>query len=201
MTRKELNTEELAELRASPYVASIISGRINFTPEFKREAYRQLMDGKSMRTIFEEHGIAPEILGDKRIWGFAHKLRTNADRDEGFADLRKNNSRKPAKETREQTLAARVEQLEHELAYTRQEVEFLKKIHTADLEARKSWESRLRQKCNLPSSAKPPFGMTTSSRSASCVRSPVFPDRVITTGALPWKFAVPVKTRTARTLT
>ena len=146
MTRKELNTEELAELRASPYVASIISGRINFTPEFKREAYRQLMDGKSMRTIFEEHGIAPEILGDKRIWGFAHNLRANADRDEGFADLRKNNSRKPAKETREQTLAARVEQLEHELAYTRQEVEFLKKIHTADLEARKSWESRLRQK-------------------------------------------------------
>ena len=146
MARKELNTEELAELRDSPYVASIIAGRINFTPEFKREAYRLLMEGRSMRSIFEEHGIAPEILGDKRIWAFAHKLRTNADRDEGFADLRQNNSRKPARQTREQTLAARVEQLEHELAYTRQEVEFLKKIHTADLEARKSWESRLRQK-------------------------------------------------------
>ena len=146
MARKELNTEELAELRDSPYVASIIAGRINFTPEFKRDAYRLLMEGRSMRSIFEEHGIAPEILGDKRIWSFAHKLRSNADRDEGFADLRKNNSRKPAKETREQTLAARIEQLEHELAYTRQEVELLKKIHTADLEARKSWESRLRQK-------------------------------------------------------
>ena len=146
MARKELNTEELAELRDSPYVASIISGRINFTPEFKRAAYQQLIDGKSMRMIFEEHGIDPEILGDKRIWGFAHKLRSRADRDEGFADLRARNSRKPASQTREQTLAARVEQLEHELAYTRQEVEFLKKIHTADLEARKSWESKLRQK-------------------------------------------------------
>ena len=138
--------KELAELRDSPYVASIIAGRINFTPEFKREAYRLLMTGRSMRSIFEEHGIVPEILGDKRIWSFAHKLRTNADRDEGFADLRKNNSRKPARGTPEQTLAARVEQLDHELAYTRQEVEFLKKIHTADLEARKSWESRLHQK-------------------------------------------------------
>ena len=146
MARKELNTEELAELRESPYVASIISGRINFTPEFKREAYLLLVEGRSMRSIFEEHGIAPEILGDKRIWAFAHKLRANADRDEGFADLRKGNSRKPAKETREQTLSERVEQLEHELAYTRQEVEYLKKIHTADLEARKSWESRLLQK-------------------------------------------------------
>ena len=109
MARKELNTEELAELRDSPYVASIISGRINFTPEFKRAAYQQLIDGKSMRMIFEEHGIDPEILGDKRIWGFAHKLRSRADRDEGFADLRARNSRKPASQTREQTLEARVE--------------------------------------------------------------------------------------------
>ena len=146
MSRKELNTEELAELRDSPYVASIISGRINFTNEFKLSAYQQLLDGKTMRTIFEEHGIDPDILGDRRIWGFAYKLRANADREEGYADLRKNNSRKPAKESREQTLAARVEQLEHELAYTRQEVEFLKKIHTADLEARKLWESKHRQK-------------------------------------------------------
>ena len=146
MSNKILTQEEIVRLKSNPFVESATCRSVTFTPEFKREAYRQLMDGKSMRTIFEEHGIAPEILGDKRIWGFAHKLRTNADRDEGFADLRKNNSRKPAKETREQTLAARVEQLEHELAYTRQEVEFLKKIHTADLEARKSWESRLRQK-------------------------------------------------------
>lgn len=146
MARKDLNIEELAELRDNPYVASVISRRINFTPEFKREAYRLLMEGRSMRSIFEEHGIDPEILGDGRIWAFAHKLRVDAGRDEGFADLRRNNSRKPARQTREQTLEARVEQLEHELAYTRQEVEFLKKIHTADLEARKSWESRLRQK-------------------------------------------------------
>ncbi len=146
MARKELNIEELAELRSNPYVASIITGRISFTPEFKREAYRQLIEGRPMRSILEEHGIDPEILGKERVWGFAHKLRARAERDEGFADLRRNNSRKPAEQTREQTLAARVEQLEHELAYTRQEVEFLKKIHTADLEARKSWESRLHRK-------------------------------------------------------
>ena len=97
MAKKSPNAEEIAELHSCPYVASIISGRINFTPKFKRSAYQLLMDGKTMRTIFEEHGIDPEILGDKRIWGFAHKLRANSDRKEGYADLRKNNSRKPAK--------------------------------------------------------------------------------------------------------
>ena len=142
MSKKLLNTEELAELRSNPYVAGIISGRISFTPEFKRAAYDQLVSGKTMRTIFEEHGIDPEILGDSRIHSVARKLRLNADRDEGFVDLRTKNSRKPAQETKEQTLATRIEQLEHELAYTRQEVEFLKKIHTADLEARKLWESK-----------------------------------------------------------
>ena len=146
MAKKQLNAEEIAELRESPFVASIISGRISFTPEFKRMAYGQLISGKSMREIFEENGIDPDILGPSRIWGFAEKLRKNADREGGFEDQRGHNSRKPAKETREQALSARVEQLEHELAYTRQEVEFLKKIRMADLEARKQWESKHRPK-------------------------------------------------------
>lgn len=40
----------------------------------------------------------------------------------------------------------RIEQLEHELAYTRQEVEFLKKIQNAGMEEQKVWESKHRRK-------------------------------------------------------
>ena len=96
MAKKPLDAEEIAELRSNPYVASIISGRISFTPEFKRVAYEQLMSGKSMRTILEEHGINTDVLGESRIYSIAHKLRRNADHEEGFADLRTQNSRKPA---------------------------------------------------------------------------------------------------------
>lgn len=99
-----------------------------------------------MRDVFKDVGIDPEILGDARIWGFAHNLRVCADREEGFVDLRYRNVRKPAKRTVQRDLSTRIEQLEHELAYTRQEVEFLKKIQTADLEARKQWESKRRRK-------------------------------------------------------
>ena len=60
-------------------------------------AYQKLIDGKSMRDIFEENGIDPDILGSSRIWGFAQKLRANADREEGFTDLCGKNFRKPAK--------------------------------------------------------------------------------------------------------
>ena len=104
MAKKPLNAEEIAELRSSPYVASVIGNKISFTPEFKRMAYDQITSGKTMREVFEEHGIDPEILGDSRVWGFAEKLRAKADREEGFADLRGQNMRKPAKETKEQTL-------------------------------------------------------------------------------------------------
>lgn len=146
MAKKPLTAEEIAELRSSPYVASISSGRICFTPEFKKIIYDGLLSEKTVRIILKEHGIDPDVLGEQRIIGIAAHLRKNAARDEGFEDLRKNNKRKPPKRTREQTLATRIEQLEHELAYTRQEVEFLKKVHTADLEARKLWESMHRQK-------------------------------------------------------
>lgn len=146
MSKKPLSAEEVAQLRCSPYVVDVKGGRISFTPEFKRMAYERLINGIPMRQIFEEHGIDPKVLGDVRVWGFTQKLRKQAEREGGFADLREKNKRKPAKETKEQTLSAKVERLEHELAYTRQEVEFLKKIRAADLEAQKQWESKQRQK-------------------------------------------------------
>jgi len=99
-----------------------------------------------MRTIFFEHGINPDVVGDGRMYVLTCRLRKRADSEDGFKDLRANNQRKPVKLSKEQTLAARVSDLEHELAYTRQEVEFLKKIHLADLEARRLWESKQRQK-------------------------------------------------------
>ena len=86
-----------------------------------------------------------DILGESRISGLSHTLNKEAKRSEGFSDLRSENYRRPPK-TGEETLEQRLKLLENELAYTRQEVEFLKKIQAADTEARKEWESRHRQK-------------------------------------------------------
>ena len=145
-SRKDLTPEEIAVLQENPWIESVRGQNISYSEVFKKEAYRELMDGKSMHTIFFEHGIDPEVVGDGRIYVLTCRLRKRADSEDGFKDLRANNQRRPAKPSEEQTLAARVSDLEHELAYTRQEVEFLKKIHLADLEARKLWESKQRQK-------------------------------------------------------
>ena len=49
-------------------------------------------------------------------------------------------------ESAEVSAEQKIRQLEHELAYVKQEVEFLKKLQLANMEAQKSWESKHRQK-------------------------------------------------------
>ena len=127
MARKLITKEEIEKLKQSPYVAKVTPYQISFTTDFKRMAYQELMEGKMMREILTESGIEAEILGDRRIWSMAGKIKQTAERDGGFEDQREKNSRKAKKKTEEQTMAERIEHLEHELAYTRQEVEFLKK--------------------------------------------------------------------------
>ncbi len=145
MSNKLFSSEEIAALKASPHVESVTSRSVCFTPEFKRLVYRELLSGKSIYDVFEEHGIDTAALGSVRINGFLERLRKASDRDEGFANLR---HQRKAKTPEERNLSAekRIRQLEAELAYARQEVEFLKKLQGANLEAQRVWESKHRQK-------------------------------------------------------
>ena len=81
--------------------------------------------------------------GKKSIRDNTHNKK--AKQESGFSDRRSENYRRPPK-TGEETVEQRIRQLENELAYTRQEVEFLKKLQAAILEALKQWESKHRQK-------------------------------------------------------
>ena len=145
MSNKLFSPEEMAALKASPYVESVTSRSVCFTPEFKRVAYRELLSGKNIHDVFEEHGIDTAALGTVRINGFLERLRKAGERDEGFANLRHQRKNK-TQEERNQSAEKRIRQLETELAYTKQVVEFLKKVQAADLEARKAWGSKHRQK-------------------------------------------------------
>ena len=145
MSNKLLTQEEIIKLRSSPYVESVTCRSVSFTPEFKRIAYRELLSGKQIRDILENYGIDTASLGQARIHGFICRLRVFADREEGFKNLR-HQPKKQTPEERNISAEKRIRQLEAELAYTRQEVEFLKKVQLADMEARKEWESKHRPK-------------------------------------------------------
>ncbi len=133
--------EQIEHLRVNHYVKSISSSTIRFTEKFKKYFYQKYHSGMTARQIFTECGIDPDMLGESRIEGFRYTLDKQAKRDSGFADQRSSNYRRPS-QNGEATMETRIKQLEHELTYTRQEVEFLKKLQMADMEARRQWESK-----------------------------------------------------------
>ena len=136
---------EIEILRMNPFVKSVTVNSISFTEEFKELAYEEKSRGITMPEILRKNGIDPEILGTKRIENFNYLLNKKAIQSRGFTDQRRENYHRPAK-TGEETVDQRIQQLEHELAYTRQEVEFLKKLQAANMEAQRQWESKHRRK-------------------------------------------------------
>lgn len=145
MSSKLFTPDEILKLRSSPHVNCVSARSVVFKPEFTKTVYEAMIAGNKIHDILERYGIDTAALGDSRIRGMQQRIWKEADREEGFTNLKK--SRKCiSPEKKEETLAKRVKQLENELAYTKQEVEFLKKIQQADTEARKTWESKRRQK-------------------------------------------------------
>ena len=145
MSKMRFTEEQLARLRANPNVEKVSQASMTFTVEFKKHAYEELTSGKSILTIFREAGFDTEELGMNRMRGFKDKLVYKGKQAEGFVDRRRSNYRRPAK-TGKETTEQRLLQLENELAYTRQEVEFLKKLQAANMEAQRQWESKHRRK-------------------------------------------------------
>ena len=144
MSNRLFSEEEVEMLRANPNVESASSRRVVFTPEFKQKAYDELIEGVKIRDVFVRHGIDPNVLGSARVNGFQEKLLKQAERPEGFQNLKRSGQKQET--SKEKSLEKQVRELQHQLAYTQQEVEFLKKIRMADLEAQKQWESKHRQK-------------------------------------------------------
>ena len=127
MSKNVFTTEEVKTLAENPYVASVSKRALILTPEFKQRAYDELIRGKSIRQVFEDAGLDPSIVGETRMHGYRERILREAEREEGFQNLRKNNHRREAQSTQAQ-MAKRIRQLEHQVVYLQQENEFIKKI-------------------------------------------------------------------------
>ena len=118
---------------------------VRFTEAFKELSYEKKCQGGPVAETMRQCGIDPEILGASRVEGFSYTLNKKAKQKKGCADGRNENYRGPPR-AGEETVEQRLRQLENELAYTQQEVEFLKKLQAANMEAQRQWESKHRQK-------------------------------------------------------
>ncbi len=134
MKRKiPLPKEYVKDLQKNPCILKATEWSVSFTPDFKKTAYREYYNGKSMRQIFIENGFDVKMIGEKRIQNFRDSLVKKAAQGEDFEDRRKSNSRKEPQNT-EAKMAKRIRELEHLNAYLQQENNFLKKIQELEKE-------------------------------------------------------------------
>ena len=89
MSRKLLTDEEVLALRNHHGVASVSARTVVFTAEFKRKIYDRLLQGEAIKDVLESEGINTAALGKTRLNGLQEKIYKQADREEGFANLKK----------------------------------------------------------------------------------------------------------------
>jgi len=150
--RRPLSKEQIEELQKSPHILAVSEKTISYSAKFKEHVYLEYKAGKSYETILSEAGIDPDMLGARRLNSLRTCVQAEGKREAGFTDK---NSRLPPRTLSAKvakTNSGKISRLEHELTYVKQELEYLKKIYLADLEAQKECGTKRHRKPNSGSS-------------------------------------------------
>ena len=131
MSRKIFTEEQQQLLRQNPYIYSVTDTRINLTKEFKEIFLKEYKSGISPRKILEDHGFDIDTIGERRVWSISNYIRIEFKKycnfHEGFrsravptSDTFSNSDSKSSSD------ADKIKQLQQEVDYLKQEMEFLK---------------------------------------------------------------------------
>ena len=101
--------------------------RIFFTVEFKKIFWRKYQAGMSPRAIFKELDYSLDYFGQKQIDSIVQRIKKEAMAGE-FTEGYSRNNRMKIKESEEDISPQNIKQIQNELLYLRQEVDFLKKV-------------------------------------------------------------------------
>jgi hypothetical protein len=131
---KKFTKEQMEILAANPLTYKVSVLRISYTLEFKNLFLARYENGEPIKDIFTDLGYDTDILGECRIYGFAGRLLNQIK--EGRLPAEGSPHIKPDKPVNvdyntmpaQQSVAA----MQREIAYLRQQVEFLKKITELD---------------------------------------------------------------------
>jgi hypothetical protein len=149
--RHPLSQKQVEELRKSPHVRFVNANILSFTGEFKEHVYNERQRGVPFREILCKAGIDPDLMGPRRIRNLSSSINEQGRRGVGFSDIVQKNPL-PEDKRAAKTIEEKVARLQHELAFVKQEVEYLKKIYLADREAQQGCDSKHRRKSNSKSS-------------------------------------------------
>lgn len=130
MNWKVLTPEEVMILKANPFVKSVTAKMIRFTVEFKENFWEEYQNGRTPTAIITDMGLDPDVLGASRINGILQHIKEAANSGGGFRDCRQANILNDSADALSPSKA--LIHMQHEVAYLKQELEFIKKIILAD---------------------------------------------------------------------
>lgn len=125
MSKAKFTPEQQQLLRNNPYTIRVTEDVLNLSKEFKELFYKEYLAGALPRDILQKYGCSPDVLGKQRIWGISHTIRKQFEETGEFRDVRA-----PGSPLTGDSPEDKIRQLEHQMSYLTQEVEFLKKIYS-----------------------------------------------------------------------
>jgi len=128
---KKYTKKQIKELKENPYTLQIDEQRIFFTIEFKKIFWRKYQAGMSPRTIFKELNYNLAYFGQKKIDSIVQRVKKEALKRE-FTEGYTRSNRMKIKEPDSEITPQNLRQMQNELLYLRQEVDFLKKVLKAE---------------------------------------------------------------------
>ena len=116
------------ELEKNPYTYKSTENRIFFTKEFKKVFWIKYNAGMSPRAILKELGYDLSYFSQSQIDNIVQHLRKKSiageEFSEGYAKEKRPNIKLPKPDTSPET----IQQMQNEITYLKQEIEFLKKV-------------------------------------------------------------------------
>lgn len=126
--------EQIKKLEKNPYTFKVTKSKLYFTAKFKEDFWISYQAGNAPRKIMQDLGYDLSLFTQKQIDNYVQRIKREALSGQGFHEGENRERRVSMKATQEDELSSpqSIERMQNELLYLRQEVEFLKKIITAD---------------------------------------------------------------------
>ena len=132
--RTTFTAEQIKQLASNPFTYRVDAHRILFTLEFKNLFIARYETGDGCKQIFSDYGYDVAVLGDNRVYGFARRLMAQIDAGIPLTETPTNEILEQPKRVDYNTVPVQqsVAAMQREIAYLRQQVDFLKKLTELD---------------------------------------------------------------------
>ena len=124
---KKYTKKEMKILMQNPYTLKVTEHQLSHTAEFKKIFWTKYQAGNAPRKILEDLGYDVSMFEQKRIDSLVQHIKKQALSGKGFTEGA-NRTKRTKIVSNEDFTPESFAQMQHEVLYLKQEVEFLKKI-------------------------------------------------------------------------